>query len=269
MKLRVLKPLLLIVCACVLVSPQNEAKVDPYKVGENLIFVGKYKPLGLSFTVGDFNFTVSKAPNGKDYFIRSEAKSRGTLVKLFSFSFLQRFDSTVDSEGLRVLKTTKRDKQGKRVRDSNAEFDYNENKVTWVETDPNDQTRPPKRVASTIGPDTQDIISAVYMLRQKPMAIGKRFVFKVSDSGLVYDVVVNVTGRERRKSILGKLWCWKLEPDIFGPGKFIDRKGSLTFWITDDPRRIPIYAKLKTRFGSVHIKLKKMNNLNANPTGKK
>jgi len=262
MRSKTLQSVFLVVFVCVgFAHSQTSEKVDPYRVGENLTFVAKYKPIGLAFTVGDFDFRVLRAPNGKDYFIRSLAKSRGALVKLFSFRFLQRFESTVDSTGLRILSTVKRDEQGKRVRDSRAEFDYVENKVTWVETDPNDQTRPPKRVASTIVPGTQDIVTAVYMLRQMPLAVGKRFVLKVSDSGLIYNIPIDITKREKRKSILGKKWCFKIEPDIFGDGKFIEQKGKFAFWITDDAARIPVFAKLGTRFGSVHIKLKKMNNL--------
>ena len=260
MKTRILNLFLVFLLASMAtISAQTEPNVDPYRPGESLSFIGKYKKFGLAFTVGEFSFTVSKTPDNKNYFISSVAKSRGALIKLFNFKFLQTFDSTVDSNALQILKTVKRDQQGKRVRDSQADFDYEEKKVTWVETDPNDSARPPKRVASSIEPGLQDIVTVVYMLRQKPLAIGKKFLFKVSDSGLVYDVPVSVTGRERKNSIFGKLWCWRIEPEIFGPGKFIEQKGSLTFWITDDARRIPIRAKLKTKFGDVHIKLKKFD----------
>jgi len=260
MKSRVLNLFVVILIASAAsISAQTETNVDPYKPGESLSFVGKYKRFGLSFTVGVFNFTVSKTSDNKNYFIRSEAKSKGALIKLFNFKFLQRFDSTVDSNTLQILKTVKRDQQGKRIRDSQADFDYEEKKVSWVETDPSDSTRPPKRVASSIEPGVQDIVTAAYMLRQKPLAVGKKFVLKVSDSGLVYDVPISITGREQKKSILGKLWCWRIEPEIFGQGKFIEQKGSLTFWIIDDARRIPIRAKLKTKFGDVHIKLKKID----------
>ena len=276
MKTHIFYTLLLVLCLCVSAiyaqtetAESNVAKVNPYKVGEHLTFVGKYKKFGLSFTVADFNFTVSKASNDKDYFIKSEATSRGTLVKLFGFKFLQRFESTVDADNLRILKTVKKDVQRKRIRDSKADFDYQDKKVTWVETDPNDPSRPPKRVASTVGPNTQDIVTAVYMLRQMPLAVGKRFILKVSDSGLVYDVPIKVTARERRKSILGKLWCWKIEPEIFGEGNFIEQKGSLTFWITDDSRRIPVYAKLNTRLGGIHIKLKKVTKIQTTLPNKK
>ena len=232
---------------------------NPYKIGENFTFEAKYKKFGLSFTVADFKFLVEKPSDGNNIQIKSVGTSRGTLVKLFGFKFLQKIDSTVEAGKNRILETTKKDVQKKRIRDSVAEFDYDKSEVRYVETDPNDPSRPPRRVASTIPDDTQDVVTAVYMLRRMPLAIGKRFVIKISDSGLVYDVPVNVTAREKKKSILGKLWCWKIEPEIFGEGRFIEQKGSFTIWITDDARRIPVRAKLNTKFGGVGIKLKKMN----------
>ena len=247
----------------VAVSPQPaKIKVNgtPYSEGENLVYEGKFKPLFFAFTVADFNFLVSKVDESDDYQVRVKGTSRGTLVKLFNFKFFQTIDSTVDSDKLQILKTAKRDEQGKRVRESEAKFDYDDKRVTYVETDPNDPSRPPRRVASTIEENTQDMISAVYMLRRLPLAVGKEFVLKVSDSGLVYDIPVKVTGRERQKSILGRQWCWKAEPMIFGKGRFIEQKGSLAIWITDDERRIPVRAKLGTKYGPIEIKLRKIGN---------
>ncbi len=238
---------------------QNGSVKNPYVVGEELVYQGKYKKFGLSFSIADLGFTVSKEPDGKTIRIKSLATSRGTLSKLFGFTFLQDFKSTVDAEKLRILKTEKRDKQRKRIRESVADFDYNDMQVTYVETDPVDPSRPPKRVASTITTDTQDVVSAFYMLRQMPLEVGAKFYFKISDSGLVYDLPVNITARERKKSILGTLWCWRIEPEIFGEGKFIEQKGGLTIWITDDARRVPVRAKLDTKFGGVDIKLKKID----------
>lgn len=237
---------------------EDKPDQNPYQAGEELVYVGKYRPFLLSFTIADLTFNVSKIENSQNYFVESKATSRGTLTKLFSFSFLQKIDSTIDGKKLQVRNTKKLDDQGKRVRESEAIFDYDIGKVTYIETDPKDPARPPRNVASPLRSGTQDIVSAVYMIRRMPLAVGKTFVFKISDSGLVYDVPVTVTAREEKGSILGKKWCWLIEPDIFGEGKFIEQKGSLKIWITDDAQRIPLRAKLDTRLGDVEIKLEKM-----------
>lgn len=249
---------------------QIEEQNMPYKEGESLTYEGKYKKLGFAFSVAELNFTISKLPETNDYFVKSEARSKGTLTKLFNFDLYQLYMSTIDAEKLQILETTKHDVQGDRVRDSKADFNYVNSKVTYVETDPKDSARPPRIVASTIDFDTQDVVSALYKLRSLPLAVGKTFVMKISDSGLVYDIPVRITAREQKSSILGKKWCWRIEPEIFGDGRFIEQKGSLTLWITDDADRIPIRAELETKLGDVNIKLKKIQtkDLNLEDDGK-
>lgn len=250
--------LLLLFAFVAFTSAQTADHKLPYKEGESLTYEGKYKRFGLAFSIAEMNFTISKLPETEHYFIKSEARSKGTLVSLFNFKFYQSYESTVDSEELRILKTVKRDEQRSRVRESDADFDYKTKKVVYIENDPNDPSRPQRRVASTIDLDTQDIVSAVYLLRGKELAVGKTYIFSISDSGLVYDVPVRVTARERKKSILGKKWCWRIEPEVFGDGRMIEQKGSMKIWITDDEQRIPIRAELETKLGDVRIKLKKM-----------
>ncbi len=242
---------------------QTNAKVTakPYIEGESLTYVGKYKRFGFSFSVAEIDFRVKKSPDSGNFLVETQARSKGTLTRLFNFKFFQKYESTVDGTLLHALKTTKRDEQGKRLRESEANFDYGEKKVTYVETDPKDPSRPPRRVASAIDIGTQDVVSAVYFLRGEDLAVGKTFTYKVSDSGLVYDVPVRVTARERIKSVLGKKWCWRLEPEVFGEGRFIEQKGSLTIWMTDDDKRIPVRALLNTKLGKVKISLKKISNV--------
>lgn len=240
---------------------ENAVTKNPYVEGESLTYEGKYKRFGFSFSIAELNFTVKKVPDTDHFNITSVARSKGTLTKLFNFKFFQKYESTVDTARFQILKTTKRDEQSKRIRESEADFDYKEKRVIYIETDPNDSSRPPRRVASAIDFKTQDVVSAVYMLRSEKLAVGKTFTYKVSDSGLVYDVPIKITGREKVKSILGKKWCWRIEPEVFGKGRFIEQKGKLTIWVTDDEKKIPLRANLNTKLGKVKISLKRATNL--------
>lgn len=244
------------------VFAQKPTPVMPFKVGESLTYEGKFsKTILRGIAVADLNFTVSNLPKSGDFLVKAEAKSKGTLLRLFSFEFYQRIESTVAGEQQNVLKTFKRDEQGDRVRESEAEFDYESNKVTYIETDPKDPARPPRRVASPIETDTQDLISAIYALRRLPFAVGKTFELTISDSGLVYKVPVRVTGREVQKSILGKVPCWRVEPEIFGENRMIEQKGSITIWITDDARRLPVRSRIDSNIGRIEVKLKKVETI--------
>jgi hypothetical protein len=253
-----MKRLLILVLFSVFLSATSFSQTMPFKVGETLTYEGKFSKARLpAISVAEMTFTVGSAPNGKDFLITANAKSKGTVLKIFGYSFLQNIESIIDSVKFRALKTTKLDVQKQRVRDSVATFDYSEKRVTFIETDPKDTSRPQRKIASAIAQETHDIISGIYVLRNLPLAIGKSFEVSVSDSGLVYQVPVRVTARERQNSIFGKVWCFRIEPEVFGVNKFIEQKGSMIIWITDDSRRVPIKSKIESEIGRIEVKLKK------------
>ena len=236
-------------------SSQSPAQL-PFAAGERLAYEAKIGRFKLSTSVSDLVFTIDRTPEPNQMLIKSRAESKGTLVKLFRFSFLQEIESIVNFSQSRVLKTTKHDVQKKRVRDSVATFDYTARRVSFTETDPNDPRRPPRRIGSEIGSEMHDLISAIYSMRTLQLKVGSRFEIPLSDSGLVYKVPVRVTAREQIRSVIGRVWCWRVEPTVFGPGRMIDQKGSMTLWITDDARRLPVSAELKTTYGEIEVKLK-------------
>ncbi len=98
----------------------------PFVDGETLTYEGKVsKNIIRGIAIADLTFTINQpAPDG-DYTIKADARSKGTLIKLFRYSFLYQIDSTIGDTEFRANKTVKRDTQKDRVRDSEAVFDYN------------------------------------------------------------------------------------------------------------------------------------------------
>jgi hypothetical protein len=227
--------------------------------GETLKYEGKGSKLKISIAVADLTFAAAMAPNSNDLVINSEALSKGSLLKLFRYSFLQRYESTTELNSFRILRTTKHDVQKSRVRDSIATFDYTDKRVSYTESDPKDPNRAPRKIASAIGDQMHDMISAIYALRLQPLAVGKKFELTVSDSGLVYKVPVKVTAREQQNTVLGKVWCFRVEPELFGKDRLIERDGKMTIWMTDDTRHTPVRSQIKTEWGKFDIKLKSSN----------
>jgi hypothetical protein len=252
-------------------QPAQSVAANAFAEGEVLTYEGKLNKYKLlTVDVAELTFIVDDAPDvansanstdapkaaDKTYRIKAEAVSKGGLLKLFNFKFLQKLESEIDGDKFRVLRTVKYDEQGDRVRNSDAVFDYDNRKVTYVETDPKDRSRPPRKLASNIQETTHDLISGIYMLRRLPLAVGKSFELTVSDSGLVYSIPVRVTAREQQKTILGKVWAFRVEPEVFGPRRFIEGKGRMIIWITDDERRIPVRSQIHTTYGKVEVRLK-------------
>ena len=223
--------------------------------GETLVYEGKLDKF-IDISVAELTFTSTAAPGSGDLVIDAQAVSKGTLLRIFRYSFLQKYESTVDLSSFRILRTTKHDVQKERVRNGEAIFDYKERRVTYVETDPKDRMRPPRRIASEISDPVYDMISAIYAVRLMPLAVGKRTELTVSDSGLIYKVPMTVVRRQQQKTKIGRMWCYLIEPDIFGTGKLIEQKGKMKIWMTEDPRHIPVRAEIDTEFGKIEIKLK-------------
>ncbi|MEO7674633.1 MAG: hypothetical protein ABIU09_11220, partial [Pyrinomonadaceae bacterium] len=149
-----------------LISAQNGSKSDvkpvPFADGEILTFEGKVsKNIIRGIAIADLTFTVAQR-SSDDYLVKADARSKGTLLKLFRYSFLYENESVIGEREFRIKKTTKHDVQKERVRDSEALFDYKEGLVTYVETDPKEPMRPPRKIASDIASPTHDLVSGLY-----------------------------------------------------------------------------------------------------------
>jgi len=231
----------------------------PFASGEILKFEGKISKF-ISVTIGDLRFEVADADEGR-LKLKIDANSRGTMLKLFRYSFTQEIETFAAASDLRAISSKKHDVQKQKIRDSVTTLDYGRKMVTWVETNGNEPTQPPRSIASDIDGPTYDIVSAIYFLRTLPLSVGYTTSVDVSDSGLVYKIPVRVAAREKQKSIFGDVWCYRVEPELFGPNRFFEQKGKMEIWITDDARRIPVRARVNAEVGKVDIRLKEAINL--------
>lgn len=240
-------------------SSSGSAANLPFASGEMLLFEGKISKF-VSVTIGDLKLEVANADAGR-LNLKIDARSRGTMVRLFRYSFTQQIETLVDAADLHAYSSKKHDVQKQKIRDSVTNFDYGRRMVTWIETNPSEPTHPPRTIASDLNGPTYDIISAIYFVRTLPMSVGYSTSIEVSDSGLVYKIPVRVAARERQKSIFGEVWCYRVEPELFGPNRFFEQKGKMEIWITDDARRVPVRARVNAEVGKVDIRLKEATNL--------
>jgi len=236
----------------------GQTKTLPFAAGETLTYEAKVSKIISGMAVADLTFVVGE-PSPGELQIKADAKSKGTLLKLARYSFLYSFATSIDTDKFRVKVTERKATEKERVRTGEAKFDYGEKRVTYVESDPAEPMKAPRKIASDIEDQTQDVVSGIYSLRLLPLAVGKRFEITVSDSGLVYEVPVRVTARELQKTVLGKVWCFRVEPDVFGRGRMVEDEGHMTLWITDDARRIPVRSRIDTTFGRVEVRLKSVS----------
>jgi hypothetical protein len=280
---RVLFLVLLLSALVLAVAPVKEhARMDeraplPFEPAETLVYEGEFsRSLFRGLNVAELRFTAERTtttssssqpgstakPTGEPLpsrlLFKGEAVSKGLLQKLFGFSFRQHIESTVEPDSFAVLQTTKLDQQGSRLRTSEAIFDHQEGKVVWTERDPKNPARAPRVVTSQLKGSVQDIISAIYFLRTQTLTPGKSFELIVSDSGKVFTVPVRVVEKKRLKTVLGKVQAVRVDPEIFGEGRPLGGRGTISIWFTDDARHIPVRARINNELGTIDITLKSM-----------
>ncbi|HVF56031.1 MAG TPA: DUF3108 domain-containing protein [Pyrinomonadaceae bacterium] len=250
----------------------------PFEPTEQLVYEGEFSKLLLrGIKIAELRFTAGRTPEAKTgdataatdasksaaaatLLFTGDVESKGWFRKLFGINFRFHAESTVAPDSFNIMRTTKTDEQGKRVRTSEAVFDRAGNKIEWTERDPNDAQRPPRVVTSPLEGASHDIISALYFLRTQPLAPGKTFDLVVSDSGAVYHIPAKVVAEKKKmKSVIGKASVVRIDIDLFGEGRPVEGKGKMSLWVTNDDRRLPLRAKLSNDMGTLEINLKSVN----------
>jgi hypothetical protein len=248
-------------------------KTLPFAPGEQLTYEGEFSKLLLrGINIAEFNFTVERAPETPQAAARTGAAAppanlifkgdvlaRGWFRKLFGIDFHYNSQSVVEPLSLLILSNSTRDEQGKRLRTSESVFDRIHNTLTWTLRNPNDPQSQPRVVTAPLQNASHDLISAIYYLRTQSLEPGRNLELAISDSGAVYRIPVKVGARKRMKTVVGRVQTVRVDIEIFGAQRLIDRKGEMTLWITDDARRLPIRARVNTDIGTLDINLKKVS----------
>lgn len=250
---------------------QSPRTALPFSSGEELIYQAEFnKGLLRGIDVAEFRFKAEtervpsrSAPGDDPVILRlvGDVASKGLFLRIAGFRFHEHVESTVDPAAFTVLRTSKFEEQGKRVRASEAVFDHEARKVIWTERDPN-QSQPPRISALEFSEPIQDILTVIYFLRTQKLEVGKSFDVPLSDSGRVYRFSVAVVERKQLKTVLGRVNAVRIDPALFGENGLVRSRGSLSIWITDDSRRLPVKAQLKVAIGTFDIKLKRVTHGN-------
>ena len=205
--------------------------------------------------------TASTEP--KRYFLtfNADVVSKGFFTRLFNLRFRERVESTVEPTTFTIQKTTVLDEQGKRVRLTETTYVRAQGKMVWTLREPNNPESEPRRSVTEFSGQLQDILSVIYFIRTQRLRVGKSFEVFIAAHGRVYKVPVHVVEKKKMKTQWGRVSVLRVEPELFGPDKLIDDgKGQFSLWITDDERRLPVNARVKSEYGTFDFKLKRVRN---------
>jgi Protein of unknown function (DUF3108) len=253
------------------------ASTRPFEPVEELFFEAEFsRALLRGLNVAEFTLRSNRTPisdnttstEAKRYLLtfNADVVSKGFFTRLFNLRFRERVESTVEPTTFTIQKTTILDEQGKRVRVTETTYDRAQGKMAWTIRDPNNPEGEPRRSVTEFSGQLQDILSVIYFIRTQRLQVGKSFEVFIGDGGRIYKTPVHVVEKKKMKTPWGRVSVLRVEPDLFGPDQLIDeRKGQLSLWITDDERRLPVNARIKSEYGTFDIKLKRVRN---NPPSK-
>ena len=212
----------------------------PFAPGEELRFAVKYGPV----RAGEARLSVHGPEIVDDqtaYRFRSTAESSRFFSTFFPVK--DRVESVWSVTARLPLRFEKHIREGKYAKDSGMRFDHGQRRATYTNG---------KSFAFPEG--SQDVLSAFYFVRSQALVPGAVLVVPNHTDGKNYPVEVRVLRRETVTVPAGTFACVVVEPLLKSAGLF-KQEGSLTIWLTDDARRMPVLMKSKVAVGSIAAEL--------------
>ena len=218
------------------VNQSGENKVEPVINGLNMEFI--------------------PSPTDRLLRLRATAVPKGLFITWFTKDSKYRYESLVNADNfsarLNVLEIREGDKHSVQ---SNI-FDIENQNVKYLTTDlANPQAMPRARMLP-YQEGMMSLLSAIYFVRFQKYKEGQLIQFPVSsdENNYVFDILVGKP--DKIKTDCGWKKAVRLEPKIFGPGKYFSRiGGDMTIWMSDDKQHIPLKLHAKTTKGTINAKL--------------
>jgi hypothetical protein len=230
-------------------APRRERRV-PFKVGETLIYDVSWSTF---LTAGTAVTTVREKKPSYDstaYYIVAEGRPATIIAKLYTLYY--KLDTLIDSYTLLPQRGSVYSEQGGRHRFKVSRFDHAANRVGFSYESTNKATDD-----FPIAPYTQDMLSAIYVLRAVPLQAGDVITMPVTDDGVNYKLKVNVGAVEQVKTPLREMSALRLKLSIF------DRDGrphgrNVAMWLSEDPRRLPVKVQADLPIGTFNLNLREV-----------
>ena len=227
-------------------GPDGRLAVPPFGVGERLTFDIKYGFVSAGTAVLAIPETVSE--RGREcYRIVSVAESNAFVSAFFPVRDV--VESLMDTRELVSLRFEKRLREGNFRAHDIMVLDHDRH-VAVYPRDTDDRLVPLSLYA-------QDILSSLYYVRMAELRVGESVYIENHADKKNYPLEIRVLGRERVEVPAGEFDCIVVEPLMRTSGLF-RHKGSLTVWLTDDERHVPVLMKSKVIIGSISAVLSQM-----------
>ena len=219
----------------------------PFQPGEKMHFVLKYGAIPAGEATLEVH-DMEEVQGVEAYHFVMTARSN-SFIDIF-FKVRDRIDSYADAGMNHSLYYKKDQKEGKTRRNIRVDFDWEENKSTYVNFD----TEP--KIISQI-PGTFDPLAVFYYSRLLDFQKVGEFEHPVTDGEKNIMGILRVIGKERITVPAGTYDTLILEPDMQKvEGVFSKKQRAKTkLWVTNDEHRLLVMMKSKAKVGSFMAEL--------------
>ena len=241
-------------------TPPKIAEPLPFKIGETLDYDVSFSRLVFSGAIGELKLTVSKpvdTTRPEMLELRAEAVSKGFFPALFGLKVKDRYISLINPSDFGMSASTKLLEEGKVRREQKSVVNRETGLVTYTDRDLANVKSQPKVKEKPSPSWIQDLLSTIYFVRTQPLKEGDVIPVPITDGGEIYNIEVIAGRREEIKTGAGKFKAIQLNAKVFD-GRYVRRSGEMLVWVTDDPARIPVRARIKTSGATVTVDLKRL-----------
>lgn len=233
-------------------------KQYPFQVGERIEFTVRYA----AFEAGHFTFEVKpvKKIEGRPVF-HFYISARTSSIFAWVYTLKDYAESFWDMKLRRPYLMKIYGEESRFIREVQTTFDWKKKQARYQAKileigkglDEEDKSWDLKHL------EAQDVVSALYFLRTKDLAVGKSFDFRVAEKGKDILVRAKVEKEEEISTKLGKFMTYVVKPTFAVDGAW-KQKGEMTLWLTKDKHKTPIQFEAKIKLGTIRGRLFSLKN---------
>ncbi|WP_124979411.1 DUF3108 domain-containing protein [Nonlabens xiamenensis] len=180
------------------------------------------------------------------YHIKGTGKSTG-LLHLF-FEVDDKYETYIDRETVKPYRFIRKIDEGGHTKDIQIDFDHEAGTALVHDK------KHKKKTTESIQPNTQDMVSAFYHLRNivdiESLEKGDEFKLPMFFDKENFDFKLKYLGEETIKTKFGKVKALQFRPYVQS-GRVFREEESLTVWISKDDNKIPLRIQAKLAVGSL------------------
>jgi hypothetical protein len=192
----------------------------------------------------------------KSYHFHAHVVSNGKFSIFYSVN--NTAETFVDFESFLPLSLSIDNNESSRLSESKTFFDWDKLEASmWEKEVSKKKGENKKKITWDIEAFSQNNISALFYLRVFKLYPGKKFEFRVADTGKNVIFKGEVLRREEINTDIGKKMALVIRPEFQVDGS-LKPSGENLIWLSDDDRKIILKIESKVKIGTLVGKIKSL-----------